>query len=317
MIGRLQTKITVGKQVAKAVKGTKMLIVGSQALLSAGINIGRKPKDLDVILSWGEFNLLKRTEKGIKACYPLNDSKWVIKYENGDIKECEIAWEGSTGESLISLVATNNIKPIDLVYTLKMSHRYLKDNPHFLKTMKDIKLLRSLGAVIPSCLKDWFAVREKETYHYQHPNLNRDKKDFFSTVGVEYTYDHDSIHEAVKVLDKPAYSYFKPNDKEVWCSKDLFFDCKAETRLAAVFEESSVLAIERSLVPYGNWDKEGWAFNKALEKVCTSITSGWFREFAWENYDLVVEMKRQLGGDFLLKRFTSGIENNQIIKLEK
>jgi hypothetical protein len=25
----------------------------------------------------------------------------------------------------------------------------------------------------------------------------------------------------------------------------------------------------------------------ALMKVCTSITSGWFRAFAWEHYDLV------------------------------
>jgi hypothetical protein len=25
-------------------------------------------------------------------------------------------------------------------------------------------------------------------------------------------------------------------------------------------------------------------------KVCTSITSGWFREFAWENHDEVADM---------------------------
>jgi hypothetical protein len=30
--------------------------------------------------------------------------------------------------------------------------------------------------------------------------------------------------------------------------------------------------------------------NKALDKVCTSITSGWFREFAWQNYDEVVKI---------------------------
>jgi hypothetical protein len=204
-----------------------------------------------MIMSWEEFNVLKRST-GIKACYPLNDSKWVVKYKDGNILECEIAWAGSTGESLIQLWQQNLLNPLDVVYTLKMSHRYLKDSPHFLKTMRDIKLLRSFGAKIPECLKEWFVVREKETYHYQHPNLNRDKKEFFNTVGVEYTYDHDSIHEAVRLFDKPAYTYFKPDEKEVWCSKDLFFNCDSSVRLAAVLEESSVLAIERSLVPYGN-----------------------------------------------------------------
>lgn len=293
------------------------MLVGSKAVINLGYDLRREPKDTDIIVSWDHFNMIKASTGKIKSCYPLNDSKWVVKYLDGNILECEIAWEGSTGESLIQLCQQNLLNPLDVAYTLKMSHRYLKDSPHFLKTMKDIKLLREFGAKIPECLVDWLAVREKETYHYQHPNLNRDKADFFNTVGVVYTYDHDSIHEAVKLFDKPAYSYFKPDDKEVWCSKDLFFTCSEEVRLAAVFEESCVLAVERSLVPYDSWSKEGWAFKKALEKVCTSITSGWFREYAWENYDKVLEMKRELGDTFLKERFDSGISNKQIIKLEK
>jgi hypothetical protein len=291
------------------------MLVGSKALIDLGYNLNREPKDIDMILSWEDFKILQKKSTNVKACYPLNDSKWVIKHLDGTIVECEIAWEGSTGESLIHLCKANSLRPLDIAYTLKMSHRYLKDSPHFLKTMGDIKLFRQLGAKIPLCLKDWLVVREKETYHYQHPSLNRDKTDFFNTEGVVYTYDHDSIHEAVKLFDNPAYSYFKPEDKEVWCSKDMFFSCSEDVRIAAVFEESSVLAIERSLVPFDDWDKEPWAFKKALEKVCTSITSGWFREYAWENYDLVLEMKRQLGDDFLKKKFDLGIANKQIIKI--
>lgn len=293
------------------------MLVGSRAVINLGYDLGREPKDTDIIVSWEHFNMIKSNTSKIKSCYPLNDSKWVVKYLDGQILECEIAWEGSTGESLIQLCQQNLLNPLDVVYTLKMSHRYLKDSPHFLKTMKDIKLLREFGAVIPECLVEWLVVRKKETYHYQHPNLNRDKADFFDTVGVVYTYDHDSIHEAVKLFDKPAYSYFKPDDKEVWCSKDLFFGCDEEIKLAAVFEESCVLAVERSLVPYDSWDKEDWAFKKALEKVCTSITSGWFREYAWENYEQVLQMKKDLGEHFLKERFDSGVLNKQIIKLEK
>lgn len=32
------------------------------------------------------------------------------------------------------------------------------------------------------------------------------------------------------------------------------------------------------------------AFDTALEKVCTSITSGWFRKFAYDNYDEVASL---------------------------
>lgn len=38
------------------------------------------------------------------------------------------------------------IAPLVLLYTLKMSHEYLKDSPHFLKTMKDIQTMRKYNA---------------------------------------------------------------------------------------------------------------------------------------------------------------------------
>ena len=44
-----------------------------------------------------------------------------------------------------------------------------------------------------------------------------------------------------------------------------------------------MLACERSLIPHPGkmTPKQAWTF--ALSKVCSSITSGWFREFAYEN----------------------------------
>lgn len=128
----------------------------------------------------------------------------------------------------------------------------------------------------------------KETYSYQHPKLNRKKSEFFNPdAGVQYIYDHDSIHEAMKHGDKPAYSYFKPDEAEVLTSRKMFEALPYEVRLNAVLEESYVLALERSQIPHPKSDPE-WSFLTALEKVCTSITSGWFREFAWENYHQAV-----------------------------
>lgn len=296
------------------------MLVGSEALVLEGYNLGRDSKDLDYILSWEDFNKLRyeyQILNNIRACYPLNDHKWVIKPKQGRIVEVEIAWEGSTGESLLELRKSLDLSMLDVCYTLKLSHRYLKDSPHFLKTMEDIHKLRELGATVPEELREWLKEREKETYHYQHPNLNRSKSEFFDTKGVTYKYDHDSIHEAVRIYERPAYTYFKPDDKEVFCDWKMFFDCSEDVRNAAVFEESCVLAIERSLVPFNNWDNEDWAFKKALEKVCTSITSGWFREYAWEVYYDVLKMKEHFGGNYLKYKFDSGIISGTITETEE
>lgn len=68
-------------------------------------------------------------------------------------------------------------------------------------------------------------------------------------------------------------------------SRQKFESLPRRVRLNGVLEESYVLALERAIIPH-DVDPEK-AFLMALSKVCTSITSGWFREFAWENYHAV------------------------------
>jgi hypothetical protein len=187
--------------------------------------------------------------------------------------------------------------PLKYLYALKMSHRYLRNSPHFLKTMRDIQAIRKFAKEsnydlhFDPKLKEWFKKREKETYWYKHPSLKQNKKDFFNGDGVTYVYDHDSIHEAVKHLDEPAYNKFKVDTAEVECSKEKFFSLPMDTQLYSVLEEVQVLALERSQIPFKDKGIDPrWSFNKAHEKVCTSITSGWWREFAWEHYDMVQDM---------------------------
>jgi hypothetical protein len=45
------------------------------------------------------------------------------------------------------------------------------------------------------------------------------------------------------------------------------------------------------------------AFDMALSKVCSSITSGWFREFCWENYDAIADL---YSDDYVIK-FECGV----------
>jgi len=209
------------------------------------------------------------------------------------IVEAEFAWEGSTGEQLVQIMnkyGFDTYPPLDVLYTLKMSHRFLRNSPAFLKTMRDIQLMRQHGARIPEYLEHWYLRRVNETYCYSHPSLNVKKKDFFNGDGVEYVFDHDSIHEVMKHNEHPAYWYFKEDKAEVMCSRMKFDACSEQLKRQAVLEEAYVLALERSQIPYRGVISPKKSFEIALQKICTSITSGWFREFAWENYDSIMEL---------------------------
>lgn len=267
-----------------------MLIIGSHAMLQYSDNF-REPRDLDVMGAYSEvIEYINSLEGEVYFCYPKSEGNKIVAKVGSQCIEAEIAWEGSLAEEFIKIMdkqGYNKYANIDGLFTLKMSHRYLRNSPFFKKTMDDIHLLKSMGAKIPDYLKDWYERREKETYNYKHPALNTDKGTFFETEGVEYTYDHDDIHKAVKVGPTPAYTLFLKDGAEVDCCAVKFNSLPHDKKLHAVLEESYTLAIERSLVPNNFEPSPEWAFNMALMKVCTSITSGWFREFSWEHYEEV------------------------------
>lgn len=286
-----------------------MLLIGSQAL-KYYTKLDREPQDWDFIGTIEEVeSFIKARKNEVQSAYPSNEGKkMIVKLKDELPIEFEIAWEGSTADKLLLLV--NNSFPIEgeifdrqmtkfgicelpslnLLYELKLSHRFLKNSPHFLKTMRDIQLMRSLGARIEH--PEWLKEREKETYTYNHPKLSVSKDEFFKKDDgqVIYVYDHDSIHIAMARFDKPAYEYYKPENSQVLCDKKMFFECPEELQLAGVVEEATVLALERSQIPYKGLVDPYWSFQFALIKVCTSITSGWFRNFSWENFDKVLAL---------------------------
>lgn len=275
-----------------------MIVIGSKALVAHGIHTGRKSFDIDVVGEYDEIvEYASKWHGNIRACYPIDEGKKLVVKTDRTIIEGEITWEGSSAAALRDLILADpktlyardfvghRFASVDVCYMLKMSHRYLKDSPHFLKTMRDIQLLREKGATIRPEHEAFYQQRMKDTYVYKHPKLDQSKKDFFNGDGVKYYYDHDSIHEAVKHLVKPAYTFYKPDENEVNCSKDMFYAVPKIIRLYGGLEEAYVLALERSQIPFGDLWSPKKSFDMALMKVATSITSGWFREFVWEHYD--------------------------------
>lgn len=285
-----------------------MLVIGSQALKK--LNLVKDCTDLDIICTEKEFKEWIegfKQDHDLKGVKPLKAGKYLITLkdyaelhiEGSDVVtriiEVELAREGTTAKELLDEVG-DGYADLDTLYMLKRSHKYLKDSPHFLKTMQDLQIMEMIGAKIPTHMSDWFVRREKETYHYKLPSLDTTKDKFFNKEESFYEFDHDDIHKAVALGSKPAYLNFLEEGQQVKCSKDMFFSLTEQQKLNAVVEESMVLALERSYIPNRKeanpskpFDNDYW-FEFALKKVCTSITSGWFREYAWDNYNRAVAL---------------------------
>lgn len=295
-----------------------MILIGSRALLfRAPELLNRQPKDFDFIATESEA-LAWLKDQGIDT----------YKYVNGKIIaeevvpcEFELVQPGSSAEMLTDLVKKDPfsflvqgfglVPNLNLLFALKASHKYLKNSPYFWKTAVDYHKMKRVGASIVPEYMEFFKQREKETYTYAHPKLNVTKDNFFRDDGLKYVYDHDSIHESMKHLEKPAYAYYMKDGAEVQSSKDKFLSAPKEVQMYGVLEESYVLALERSQIPYPDKMTPKQSFMLALSKVCSSITSGWFREYAYENIFTAVKMY----DDTYLDKFKRGVEAGVVKRL--
>lgn len=277
-----------------------MILVGSRALaLRAPRLLTRKSKDFDWMCTEEEFDtwiLANSTKVGAKKVYP-EKNKMIVEGQSNC--EFEIIKPGTSAKDFSFLVDADpdtietsfgKIPNLDLLFTLKSSHKYLKNSPHFWKTVIDYHMMKRAGAVVRPEYRGFLRQREAETYTYKHPKLNVKKDDFFQDDGIQYVWDHDDIHKSVARGERPAYTYYMKDGEQVACDKQKFFALPQEVRLNGVVEEAAVLAIERSLVPHpGIWTPE-YAWKFALSKVCSSITSGWFREFGYEHLPEITRM---------------------------
>lgn len=128
-----------------------------------------------------------------------------------------------------------------------------------------------------------------EKFPQLKPNLNQSVESFFDDA-VHKRYDHDYLHELFAYEDRPMYTKLQINPELARCERNLWDNLSYRQKVKCVAEETQVIATERFLVPK-DWEYPAKAaYMKALQKVCTTLTSGWFREFALDNYPSVVEL---------------------------
>lgn len=131
----------------------------------------------------------------------------------------------------------------------------------------------------------------KAAYPQGNPKLNKSNDEFFDDP-VKKVYDHDFLHELYAYEDRPMFEKLKrPEQFDLaWCARDLWEELTLEQKLQCVAEETYVIATERFMVP-NNWDfATKRAYYHALKKVCTTLTSGWFRDFAIDNFPEVYDL---------------------------
>ena len=298
----------------------KIVVIGSNAINYHIKDFRKKPSDIDLIITQDYVHSFISTLKNVKIAKPINGGKKYFIQTDEQRYEIDIIQDNTKKklyEYIIndknSIIEDNFVYPsLDVLFSIKNSHKYKKNSPHFLKTMNDIIFLKTLNCKIPNDFLELYKELENYFYDYSHPKLNQTKKDFF-TDSINYQYDHDDIHLSVKRFDKPAYQYFIKDGEEILCDKTKFFNCSKDIQLSAVLEEAYVLSLERSIIPFNTEYKRKDIFDYALMKICTSITSGFFREFAYDNYYNVQEL---YNGDFV-EKFNESLKEGKIKKWQK
>lgn len=311
-----------------------MLITGSYAIKKR-LKSFRDYNDIDLWMSAFKleafYNVNQHRISKFEPQYYKNKFNLVI---DGQRVELGLYEPGGSGYDLLYRAQLDNlttnlfgfewkIPTLKTLFAIKQSHIYYPvkwhkhirdyhkiklalDNSSTLGAGQDDKLLDEAKAILTKSAAARFKARQ--------PNLNLSNEEFFerSQGIVKRIYNHDDLHKAVAYHEQPMYMHLKRDQSSAKCEKDLWDLLHYEYKIKAVQEEAFVIALERFIIPNGgeaSQEQQQEAFDKALMKICTTLTGGWFREFAVENWpncrkftkDYVGEFQEQLRKDKIRK----------------
>ncbi|UIW11165.1 MAG: hypothetical protein, partial [Enterobacter phage ENC9] len=231
-----------------------LLVIGSRALEHHGL-IGYddiKNSDWDFIASTNAWQDFKCRMMGAEVEVNTPNVRAFKCHHNGRETYFEaylFDWTDKSGSNIMlaeyaqTFLKKDNISQLywatpEMCLAIKMSHRFKKNNPFFRKTMQHIRFLRNKGIKLDAKLEEIMLLRQKETLSYSHPKLDVSKNTFFNDT--IYTLDHDSIHRAVALADRPAYTFYMKDGSEVMTSREKFEALPEAIKLAGVYEETCV-----------------------------------------------------------------------------
>jgi len=292
-----------------------MILIGSRAAIARYGTFAREPNDWDIIASLDELNHWQSVNRNqIEYLHPNKDgTKYRCRTKSGDAIEFEIMdfrsssrylWDHiiRSGTGVKTVCAFNEylrVPSIKILYLIKRSHIYWP--VHWEKNITDLHWL-DLRFPRPHEYdfheQRFFELRFQETaekFGNKKMNLNQTNDEFFakSAKFVGRVLPHDRIHEILKIFDAPVHTMAKQDQSKALMDKDLFFKLSDQYQIAAIKEEAMVIGTERVLMPkffrheHIDMDDIRAAYFYGLKRVSTTLTSGWFREFAIDNWPRV------------------------------
>jgi hypothetical protein len=297
------------------------VLIGSRAL-TYWYPKYRKPIDFDIVATEEELRWLIAHNNVTKDESVLSGFKHLMTV-NGKPVEVEIVKPGASNSLLSELTygPKINLSLLDgphfaakiadpaVLMAIKKSHldfpirwwKHIRDY-HFLKSRELTLDERHLAFM--NQRRDEVRTRWAEKHGNVAPNLNMSNEEFFgkSQHLIGRTYEHDDLHFSTCFYERPLYERLKDDQTKALCVKRLFDALAFDDRVKAVQEEAFAIALERKAIPNMNSGKdpmEGDAFRWAVMRICTTLTSGWFREFAQDNLPHVMKHNVDFVGKFV------------------
>ena len=307
-----------------------MLVVGSKALNYHFPDLKREVKDIDIIGTKDDIKYLINTlspekireTESITTLFNIQTPNEFFNTKNVEILNADNSealseyikfdtQDGKLGSGL-------RFASPEVLLSLKKSHinfpikfeKHIKDYNFLLSKLKEDKLNK--------ITKTNFKETEKRVGELRTPSLKKSTMNFFgqSDGYVKYFYIHDDIHRVMAHYDRPVYEDMQVDSSSAWCEKDMWNKFSFEKKAKCVLEEAYVIALERRIIPMLNGCGEvvssKKAFEWALMRICTTLCSGWFRQFATDNYVNILEYYNPNYVQKFLKAESEGLIKKQI-----
>lgn len=279
-----------------------MVVIGSRAM-HYWYPQTRIPKDYDVIGTKEELvKYLKDNYDLVSSCKISRPGKYMIKLLAGQSLEFEVTDPYVPPGSCQTVLSRSRYQPTvlysevnlectvaspEILLAIKKSHlsvplkrwgKHMEDY-HFLKSKVRVDQLVFVHRILET----------QERITKRSANLNMTNEEFFakSQPSVQRYYIHDDLHKATCYYKEPLFTKIKIDPDKAACNEALFKKLSHLDQIRAVREEAFSIALERKIIPammtYKPVDRYK-ALQYALFRICTTLTSGWFREFAQDNY---------------------------------
>lgn len=281
-----------------------MFLIGSRALVAnlaeewakTGAGFYRPVGDWDLIGTSEELTHLQNRFNFQEASQPFKYISREKGRANIEFEVLDHPLSRKSSQLYASIVMGGNNPKMDffgtlvpcaslpILFSIKKSHIFKPRN--FEKHIKDYSFLgRRFN--FQDIHKEITDIRIKEQGSNRTLSLNRSRENFFNDK-VKRLFVHDEIHEMIKFRDIPLYRKILKEESSVACSKEKFCALTREEQLESIMEEAIVIALERRIIPFLYQKAPFYSLHEAycwaLKRICTDLTSGWFRWAAIDNY---------------------------------